>query len=144
MKIAYIGTKELKADNVAKTGLVWEPGQALEVKDVEAAKKLLEHPTIWIDTTGKSQAQIEELIPKLSLVASEPRVSFVPVEQENKHFDPIVWPIPTEIYQQIKDGKLNAIFMTSEDADAFTEWKMKAISQDTAPVKSGPKPQKAA
>lgn len=44
--IQYHGPKPLKRDNVARTGLVWTPGQVHFVPD-EAAQKLLAYPSIW-------------------------------------------------------------------------------------------------
>lgn len=44
--IQYHGPKVSKRDNVARTGLVWTPGQVHFVPD-EAAQKLLAYPSIW-------------------------------------------------------------------------------------------------
>ena len=44
--VQYVGKKPQKTDNVAHTGLVWTPGEALEVP-AEAALKLIQHPDVW-------------------------------------------------------------------------------------------------
>lgn len=50
--IQYVGTKSSKADTVARTGLLWGPGQVHAVTD-EAARKLLAHPSVWQEVPPK-------------------------------------------------------------------------------------------
>ncbi len=47
MRIAYIGLKFSKTDNVAGTGLTWAAGQAHEVPSLDACAKLLRHADVW-------------------------------------------------------------------------------------------------
>lgn len=66
MRIAYIGTKPNKADNVAGTGLSWTPGQVHEVENPEACKKLLAHSCVWVldnsaDLIAELRARAEEV-----------------------------------------------------------------------------------
>ena len=48
MKIAYIGHKPVKSDNVAGTGLVWQGYGDVRYVTVEAARKLLAFPGVWV------------------------------------------------------------------------------------------------
>ena len=50
--IRYIGKKPYKRDNVAGTGLEWQPGEVHTVDDIAAAK-LLRHTDIW-DLAGQT------------------------------------------------------------------------------------------
>lgn len=47
MRIAYIGLKPTKTDNVAGTGLTWVAGQEHEVANLGACAKLLRHADVW-------------------------------------------------------------------------------------------------
>lgn len=47
MRIAYIGLKASKTDNVAGTGLTWVAGQEHEVANLGACAKLLKHADVW-------------------------------------------------------------------------------------------------
>ena len=47
--VQYIGKKASKADNVARTGLIWTQGQVHPVTD-EAALRLLAFPSVWSET----------------------------------------------------------------------------------------------
>lgn len=44
--IQYVGIKPLKKDTVARTGLIWAPGQVHPVPD-DAALKLLGFSSVW-------------------------------------------------------------------------------------------------
>lgn len=59
MQIQYIGNKLLKTDNVAGTGLIWNgSGDVQEVRDADAAKKLLAHTGVWASAdAGASLSQ---------------------------------------------------------------------------------------
>ena len=61
MHIKYIGQKAKKQDNVASTGLVWEPGEVHEVKDPGKAAALLKFPGVWelVEAT-ESEAESDE------------------------------------------------------------------------------------
>lgn len=52
--VEYIGTKPVKKDNVAETGLSWTPGQ-VHYLPVIIATKLFAHPSIWIDGTDTAE-----------------------------------------------------------------------------------------
>lgn len=140
MRIVYRGVKEQKGDNVAGTGLVWTRGQIHEVEDEEKAAKLLAHPLIWADASQKY-----ELVPEPVVVKPEPRVSFTPADAKDAFWDPIVIPIPAEVFARLQKKELVSTFMTPDDADAFAAWKLtqaKAVeaAADTAPKKTGPTP----
>lgn len=51
VSIKYIGRKPLKQDNVADTGLVWAPGEVLQVA-AGKAKLLLRFPDVWEQVDG--------------------------------------------------------------------------------------------
>ena len=135
-KIVYVGLKEMKADNVAGTGLVWVRGQVHEVENEEQAAKLLAHPLIWQDADTKY-----ELVPEPAVVKPEPRVSFVPADADTPYWEPIVIPIPSEVFNRLQKKELVSTFMTPADADAFASWKLQAneAASDTAPKKTGPR-----
>lgn len=137
MKISYIGLKEQKGDNVAATGLVWTRGQVHEVADEKKAAKLIEHKLIWACADGKSPEEITAmLIPELQAVNSVPRVIF---KSADESIDNFVMPVPTEILRQLHNKSIDAVFMTPEDADKYADWLK--LERDTAPNKTGPKPQ---
>lgn len=137
-KIVYIGTKEQKGDNVAGTGLVWTRGQIIEVQDDAKAAKLLEHSNVWADAATEYK-----MAPDISLVKPtqepEPKVNLIPSGDVSPFWEPVVIPVPADVFKRIQDKELLAVFMTSEDADAFEVWKKAQV--ETAPKKTGPKPQ---
>lgn len=47
VKVAYIGHKSVKADNVAGTGMFWEGHGSVRDVPEAAAKKLLAFPGVW-------------------------------------------------------------------------------------------------
>lgn len=61
MRVAYIGPKAVKHDNVAGTGLKWAPGQVHDVEPLAAAK-LLCHPTIWEKANEEAKAEAEAVL----------------------------------------------------------------------------------
>ena len=61
MRVAYIGPKVVKHDNVAGTGLKWAPGQVHVVSE-EAAAKLLCHPTMWEKVDEETKAEAEAVL----------------------------------------------------------------------------------
>lgn len=141
-KIVYIGHKEIKADNVAQTGVVWTRGQVQEIVDDKKAEVLLKHPLIWKDADGKKPEEIQELLlPELAAVAPEPRVSIIPQGDTSPYWEPVVVPVPADVFTKLQTKDLVAVFMTSEDADAFAEWKLERDTRPSAPQKTGPKPQ---
>lgn len=56
--IRYIGDKPRKHDTVARTGLVWRPGQVREVAD-DAAERLLRYPSVWVEVDDVPEAQVQ-------------------------------------------------------------------------------------
>lgn len=143
-RIVYIGNKEVKGDNVAQTGLTWTKGQVHEVSDEKKVAKLLEHTLIWRDATNKSDAEIAALLlPPLKAVQPEPKVSLIPEVAASPYWEPVVIPVPAEIFEKVQKKELVAVFMTSEDADAFGDWKLERDTRpvDTAPKNTGPKAQ---
>jgi hypothetical protein len=61
MRIAYIGGKSVKVDNIAGTGLSWTPGQVHEVESPEACRKLLAHSGVWVlDNAAELIAEAKE------------------------------------------------------------------------------------
>jgi len=145
MQVAYIGTKEIKADNVAQTGFIWKRGEVHEVADEKKALKLIEHSLVWANVTGKSPEQIAAmLLPELKAVPPEPRVSFIPQDPATPYWEPVVVVVPEEIFNKMQSKELVAVFMSPEDADAFGEWKLERDTRpgvDTSPKKTGPKMQ---
>ena len=137
-KIVYVGLKEQKADNIAGTGLVWTRGEVHEIDDEAKAAKLLAHPLIWQDASQKY-----ELIPEPAVVKPEPRISIIPANQDSPYWDPIVSVVPADTFARIQKKELVTVFMTAEDADAFADWKLNMVAklENTAPAKTGPKPQ---
>ncbi len=142
MQVAYIGTKEIKADNVAQTGFIWKRGEVHEVSDEKKALKLIEHKLVWVNVTGKSPEEIAAaLLPELKVVPPEPRVSFIPQDPASPYWEPVVVVVPEEMFKKLQTKELVPVFMTDADADAFGEWKLERDTRPTAPAKTGPKPQ---
>lgn len=133
MKIVYVGLKPLKTDGVAGTGLTWTRGEVHDVEDEVKAAKLLEHPLIWKDASKEF-----ELMPEPKAVPPEPRVSIIPSGEVSPYWEPVVIPVPAEVFAQLQKKELLAVFMSESDADAFAEWKIK--NEDTAPRNTGPLP----
>lgn len=137
-KIVYVGNKELKGDNISQTGLVWMRGQVHQVDDDVKAAKLLEHTLIWQDATGKSAAEVEQmLLPPIQAVAPEPIVRVVP--DDDPLLDAFVIPVPGEVLKQLHAKTLIPVFMSETDADGFAAWKK--MEAETAPKNTGPKAQ---
>ena len=61
MRIAYIGLKASKTDNVAGTGLTWAAGQAHEVPNLDACAKLLRHSDVWALAAGAAVPEVPEV-----------------------------------------------------------------------------------
>lgn len=140
MKIVYIGHKDQKGDNLAGTGLVWTRGEVHEVADEKKAAKLIEHKLVWANADGKSPEEITAmLLPELQSIMSNPTVRFTSKEPEFTHWEPYVLPVPGHILKGLQDKSLEAVFMSPEDADKYAEWLK--LERDTAPTKTGPKPQ---
>lgn len=141
MQVVYVGLKEIKADNIAQTGLIWKRGEVHDVADEKKAAKLLEHPLIWQDVSGKKSEEIEALLlPEFVAVAPEPRVSFVQESGDSPFWDPHVVVVPEEILKKLQSKELEAYFLTPEDADLFSLWK-KELTKETAPKRTGPRAQ---
>ncbi len=137
MRIVYRGTKEVKADNVAATGLVWTRGQVHKVEEVEKAEKLLAHPLIWADADKPY-----ELLPELKPVPAEPRVHVVPSNSQDTFWDPVVIPVDVEVFKRLQAKELTAVFLTAESVAAFDDWKLERDTRpDSVPQNTGPKPQ---
>ena len=146
MKIVYIGLKEIKADNVAGTRLAWTRGQIHEVEDEVKAALLLKHPTIWANADKEYS-----LLHKPEVVPPTPRVSVIPTDAKEPYWEPVVLPVPEEIFKALQAKELVTVFMTKADADAFARWKQgrqdvqepgdkDGNGGDTAPKETGPKP----
>lgn len=138
MRIVYIGLKPQKGDNVAATGLTWERGQIHEVEDALKAEKLLKHPLIWANADDKY-----ELLPELAAVEPEPRVRFIPEGKGVSPFsEPITIPIDEETFNKLQSKVLIPVYMTFEDAEAYSDWKIwkESPPPDTAPRNTGPIP----
>ena len=60
MRIAYIGLKFSKTDNVAGTGLTWAAGQEHEVANLDACAKLLRHSDVWALADGAAVPEVPE------------------------------------------------------------------------------------
>lgn len=145
MKIVYVGLKEIKADNVAGTGLTWTRGEVHEVADEKKCAKLLEHSMIWANASGKSEPEIASmLIPAPKVVDPSPRVSFVPQDATSPYWEPVVIVIPGEVFDRLQKQEIQAVFMTPADADAYADWKLEKETRpadDVTPKNTGPKAQ---
>lgn len=121
-RVIYIGHKELKADNVAKTGLAWTRGEVHEVEDDLKAAKLLEHPHVWAD--ADTDYKMLEL-PAEQEPTTEPRAMIVPEggNEVSPFWEPVVIVVPAEVFRSLQDKETIAVFMKPEDADAFQAWK---------------------
>lgn len=147
-KVVYVGTKEIKADNISGTptspgtGLVWTRGQVHEIQDEKKADRLLEHPLVWRDASNLSDADIAALLlPELKAVPPEPRVSFIPETSATPYLEPAVVVVPEDVLKKLQAKELVPVFMTDADADAFAEWKLERDTRPSAPAKTGPKAQ---
>ena len=98
--------------------------------DEKKVALLLKHPLIWQDADKPY-----ELLPELKAVIPEPRVSFIP--QGETFYEPVVIPVPGEVFKKLLVKELLAVFMTNEDADAFSRWKLGP--DDLTPKNTGPK-----
>lgn len=142
MEVAYIGTKEIKADNVAQTGFIWKRGEVHEVADEKKALKLIEHSLVWANVTGKTPEEIAKiLLPELTLVPPEPRASFIPQDPASPYWEPFVTVVPEDVLKRLQAKELVPVFMSEADADAFGEWKLERDTRPSAPQKTGPKAQ---
>lgn len=133
MRIVYIGTKEMKGDNIAQTGLTWVRGQVQEVADEKKAAKLLEHPLIWANADAEY-----EMIPELKAVDPKPRANFVPSNATLPYWEPVVIEVPEDVFARLRDKELVAVFMTGKDADEFADWKMERDTRPAEPRETGP------
>lgn len=133
IKVVYVGLKEVKSDNVAQTGLIWTRGQVHEIADDAKAAKLLEHPLIWKDAS-KAYEMLKEFTP----VDPSPRINVIPdgMPTEGVYWDPFVIPVPAAVFDGVRNGSLQAVFMAPADADAYAAWK--ELDKETAPAKTGP------
>jgi hypothetical protein len=138
MKIVYIGLKDIKADNVAGTGLFWKRGDIHEVADPAKAAKLLEHKLIWANADEKY-----EMIPEPTIIPSVPRVQFFPAKSDAPYWEPIILTVSPETFEKLRAKELTAIFVEQGEVDEFAEWKLdKATRPDvTTPQETGPRPQ---
>jgi len=129
--IVYIGNRDLKEDNVAATGLVWKRGEKHQVEDEKKAAMLLAHPTVWADADKPF-----ELLPvapePTPLQPSEPTVQVVPQGggKVDLHWEPIVFTVPAETFDKVRDKELELVFMSPEDAETFKEWKANRARQE--------------
>ena len=123
-KIVYIGNKPIKADNVAATGITWTRGQTHEVQDDKKAEKLLEYPTVWQDADQPYDLQPEVALAK---EPKKPAVSFIPQggSEVFHNWEPITVFVDADVFKRLSAKELIAIFMTTEDADAYEVHKKK-------------------
>lgn len=129
-KVAYIGLKATKSDNVAGTGLTWERGQVHTVEDDAKAAKLLEHKNVWVD--GADETNIILLQPPKT-VEAPPMIGFT---TGNIAHPPIMRTIEPEVYEKLQKGDLVEVFMTPADFDQFSAWRLAGSSM--APRETGP------
>lgn len=84
--IEYIGKKDVKPDNVANTGLVWNgPGDRQEVSDPVAVAKLLEYPDIWKVVGGEEaiEKSLKDAVEATANDATKPKGKYDPDETED-------------------------------------------------------------
>jgi hypothetical protein len=137
MKIVYLGLKEIKADNVAGTGLIWRRGEIHEVNDEAKSAKLLEHTLIWANADAKY-----ELLPEPKAVPPSPRVQIVLASSDSPYWDPVVLTTSPETFEKLQKKELAAVFVDADDVEAFNEWKLERETRPdmTVPRETGPAP----
>ena len=127
-RIAYIGLKPQKADNVTDTKLVWARGQVHEVHDDAKAEKLLSYPDIWADADKPFKlleiGEIKAPTPSVTIIVPGAKFEIA---------------LSAEVLSAIARGELRAVFMTPADEKAFEEWKR--LESETAPDVKGLQPQ---
>ena len=123
MRIVYIGSKSLKADNVSHSGLVWARGEIHEVVDPKKAEKLLEHPHVWADADKPYKLE-----PELAVVAPVQKNLVAYTANENHMI-----PVNEHVFAALKAGKLVVQFVTPERLEAFAEWE--ELDRQTKPEK---------
>lgn len=67
VKVQYVGSKPMKIDNIAGTGLVWNGNGDVQEVDEQVWAKLSQHPSVWV---------------KAPEPAKEPRYAIVKGENE--------------------------------------------------------------
>ena len=121
MKIVYVGRKSQKGDNVAGTGLIWAPGDVHEVADAKKANQLIEHKGVWADADKPYELAKE---PARAEAGLEPRVEILPTGGAMPgNWEPIRETVDKDVFQKLQSGELTLLFVTPEDADAFSAWK---------------------
>lgn len=128
-RIVYIGTKSIKNDNIAQTGLVWTPGAVLDVHDDAKAKKLCEHIDVWRDVTDKQPSEIRAMLrpEPVSKPVEEPkpRLQVQPQGGSNASpfWDPIVIPVSEKVFADLQEGRCAVMFALPEDVKLFDQLK---------------------
>ena len=143
-KIVYLGSKEVKADNIAGTGLVWTRGAIKEVEDDVKAELLLKHAGVWADAAKPyTLAPLIALAEPVQAPIADPelKVEFVPnaVGIDGPSFKPVTIVVTPEEFQKLRDKEWIAVFMSPTQADAYELWRK--MEEDTSPQRTGPKPQ---
>ena len=122
MKIVYVGSKPMKADNVAKTGLTWNRGEIHEVADEKMAALLIEHSHVWKDADKPYEMERE-----ISLAPEPPKPSVMIYPQGggevSAFWEPITIHVESDIFARLQNKELTAVFMSNQDADLFSHWK---------------------
>lgn len=113
-RIVYLGTKPIKGDNVAATGLIWKRGEVLEVEDDKKAQKLLEHPDIWGD--ADQPYELAKDPEPASLVVPTEAVFVAPVGAFHME-------VSDEMLKALQSGDLQVQFMTTDELTAYHVWK---------------------
>jgi len=121
-RIIYIGTKSVKADNVAKTGLTWERGQIHEVEDDLKAAKLLEYPQVWAN--ADEDYKLAE-VPAADKPAPKPTVFIAPQggEDISPYWEPVTIVVTGDVFKKLQNKEFVAVFMKPEDADDYEAYK---------------------
>jgi hypothetical protein len=142
-KIVYIGSKAVKADNVAGTGMIWTRGETKDVVDDTKAELLLKHSGVWAD--ANKPFELAPIVGLADVVQAptpepEPKVEFMANAGDlGRTFKPVTIVVKPDEFQKLRDKEWIAVFMSPTEADAYALWKK--MEEDTAPKRTGPKPQ---
>ena len=129
-KVAYIGLKPTKSDNVAGTGLTWQRGQVHDIVDDAKAAKLLEHKNVWVDGSDETKIVLLQAPEPVALPA---QVVFTTGRTDQA---PIIETVDDQVYAMLQTKALVPVFMSVEDYDQFRAWKLGNTSH--APMERGP------
>jgi len=91
--------------------------------DEKKAALLLSHPDVWVD--ADKPYELRPLAREVASEAHEPRVDIIPQGggKASPFWEPITIPVPSEVFDRVRDKELEVVFMTAADAEGFKTWK---------------------